>query len=966
MGLKLKRTQFDKIVELISNAGENTEHELRFKQPISLYQFQRLIGYLAQVSEQEQSFQRQPASETLDISGRDFKDARVSITSIDEITEYCKTGYATNVSGIRKVKNIDSIVDIPEYHLRFQTSEEVPLPRDTVATLLQMEPHEGLLFRMKKRISFLNSTTGFRIDCTAVKMPKPVKKLYMSMMSSTPVTYEVEIEAIKVNDKQKTVIELFKLAAELLKVLDDTDNLLTSTETQNILEQYHKLVHQTEYNYDEYKKAPKKYFVGPQPISLDKSKLKEGSSDSIFENYTVTHKADGERALCFCAPDNKLYLINNRMSVKDMNVKCDTIYKMSLFDCEVILSVDGKAKNIYLFDSYIVSGENVCQLPFDSLKQEKSSSTRLGHIRQFVDKVKSTDICKVVEKKFWVYIDTPAFYKVCNQVILEQKSGATPFRTDGLIFTPLLNPVGGKDKNDKYQLNGKTWGVVYKWKPPSENSIDFLVQPNKDEEEDGFVTFDLFVGNTAMPTRPWDFLTAKDNHKSRHAYIPVLFKPISDHNVSQCKVPLTSDNIVLCANKDVIETSGDCIVEMSWDTVSNEWKPMRVRTDKTEMYKATKNIGGAANDYLVAQSIWQTIVDPVKVEHLIDSKCKVPKEYVAVAQGQYYNRKGNREESDMFLMNMFHNQWIKKRLLNRYPNTKKLLDLGCGKGGDISKWMDANYKIVVGLDLFDDNITNPFDGAYARLGKNTKYQNNKTEYTYVFLQFDVSQVIDKETINNIPDAENRTIAQQLWGHSNEVVQSLSKYYKIAASAFDIVSCQFAVHYFFQNDKTLENFCKNVSSHLRKDGIFVGTCFDGASIAKLLQELKQDETVHGRKGINTIWSIKKLYEKYEEKKTGQRISVYIQSINQAIDEYLVDFNLLEHAMNKHGLRLLTETEAEKYNFWKKQSHGLFSDLFNDMIESLDKDKSTTLKECLNMSEAEKQFSFLNRWFAFIKK
>ena len=44
-------------------------------------------------------------------------------------------------------------------------------------------------------------------------------------------------------------------------------------------------------------------------------------------------------------------------------------------------------------------------------------------------------------------------------------------------------------------------------------------------------------------------------------------------------------------------------------------------------------------------------------------------------------------------------------------------------------------------------------------------------------------------------------------------------------AFDVVSCQFAAHYFFKNAETLGNFCGIVGSRLRKGGYFVCTCMD---------------------------------------------------------------------------------------------------------------------------------------------
>ena len=64
----------------------------------------------------------------------------------------------------------------------------------------------------------------------------------------------------------------------------------------------------------------------------------------------------------------------------------------------------------------------------------------------------------------------------------------------------------------------------------------------------------------------------------------------------------------------------------------------------------------------------------------------------------------------------FHNQYIKstcliKRVLKPHQS---LLDIACGRGGDINKWMEAKAGYVLGIDIADNNILNPEDGAYER------------------------------------------------------------------------------------------------------------------------------------------------------------------------------------------------------------------------------------------------------------
>jgi mRNA (guanine-N7-)-methyltransferase len=50
-------------------------------------------------------------------------------------------------------------------------------------------------------------------------------------------------------------------------------------------------------------------------------------------------------------------------------------------------------------------------------------------------------------------------------------------------------------------------------------------------------------------------------------------------------------------------------------------------------------------------------------------------------------------------MRRFHNN-VKRQLYDKYTkNIYKLLDLACGKGGDLDKWVSNNIKYVVGYDI---------------------------------------------------------------------------------------------------------------------------------------------------------------------------------------------------------------------------------------------------------------------------
>ena len=119
----------------------------------------------------------------------------------------------------------------------------------------------------------------------------------------------------------------------------------------------------------------------------------------------------------------------------------------------------------------------------------------------------------------------------------------------------------------------------------------------------------------------------------------------------------------------------------------------------------------------------------------------------------------------------------------------------------------------------------------------------------------------------------------------------------------------------------------------------------------------------------IWSITKMYNQAEfnpnESSLGYKIDVYQESINKYFTEYLVNFEYFKNLMISYGFSLLTPEECK--NIGLKQSIGSFSLLYNDMVNKIKRKHSLKNKygEATNMSEQEKDISFLNNYFIFKK-
>ena len=164
---------------------------------------------------------------------------------------------------------------------------------------------------------------------------------------------------------------------------------------------------------------------------------------------------------------------------------------------------------------------------------------------------------------------------------------------------------------------------------------------------------------------------------------------------------------------------------------------------------------------------------------MISGETDIPDE--VEEETRYYARAISRDQSLTRAMLDFHNLYVKFNLINSVAShlslstsDTKLLDLACGKAGDLSKWIqDYHIKTVVGVDVSQDNIENPRDGACVRYHekkmKTLKYRGDKAAFPHMyFLVGDssldlASGAASKSALTPESREEYRKLFQILWG-----------------------------------------------------------------------------------------------------------------------------------------------------------------------------------------------------------
>ena len=269
MVLSISNTDVDNIRNKIDTCiASNAELEVIFKQSINSDTFKKILGYFNTIVEEE---------DTLDIRyKRDIQsNVRTSFIGRDIIKLYCIHGELSknymnqNIVFINK-ERISDPVDIGEYDIRINLNSENTLSREQVIHYVENFDIKTKTFRYKKRFSSKTSDGLFRFDFSVIKSSKRnrngelvgYKNINESGVFRDMETYEIEMEFIIDSSSDKNVIykSLLNNIYYMLNILNDTYYILPKSKITQSFENYIQLIGESD---------TKKYFIGPQPLTLE-------------------------------------------------------------------------------------------------------------------------------------------------------------------------------------------------------------------------------------------------------------------------------------------------------------------------------------------------------------------------------------------------------------------------------------------------------------------------------------------------------------------------------------------------------------------------------------------------------------------------------------------------------------------------------------------------------------------------
>lgn len=924
-------------------------------------------------------------------------------------------------------------VDFTDFNFRcsYQLEQDFTTDSNIPRNIIQKWADSKKIFRYINRVRFSHPVFPIFVDVSIVKgsrktgrIPIPQYTIQDAGVFQNQENYEIELEVdnsrVGVGTdfaNPKSLLDaLRKCIRIVLSGLQGTNYPISYLEKERVIQDYMRLIHHSKEDgvaikYEERRVIPRD-FVGPSSNTLQiKNIMKNSHSPTILENYTVTDKADGERKLLFVHENGRIYMIDTNMNVIFTGaITEEKKLHNSLFDGEHIkYDKNHKYVNLYAgFDVYFIRGKSVREHAFAKSKESDETPENefrlniLKHCMSLLnpksivssEKINACDF-HIRCKNFQIATENFSIFEGCSVILSDIQQNIYEYNTDGLIFTPANTGVNSHTIGKAGPITKSTWEESFKWKPSKYNTIDFLVSIKKDkngrdethtifqegksmEKNQGIVQYKTLILHCGFDKENHRFLNPfedvindnlpNQNYNNEERYTAAPFRPTNPYDTNACYCNVLLENGQLRTEEhEVFEE--DMIVEFRYDLELNgawKWVPLRVRYDKTaELRAGMKNYGNA---YHVANSNWHSIHNPI-TESMIMTGQGIP-EFVE-DEDVYYNRKEDGAvEYSSRSMRDFHNLFVKKRLIGGVSQRKQtLIDFAVGKAGDLSKWVYSRLSFVFGIDISRDNIMNSMDGACVRYLKSLKEKNTETKA--IFLQGNSG--LNIRSGKAFMTDKDKTIARALFGNGPKersvLKEGVYKQYGIGQDGFSISSCQFAMHYFFENNVVFHEFLRNISECTAVGGHFIGTCYDGKTVFQRLKNKRKEDSITILRDDHKIYEITKMYEETgfpdDELSLGYMIHVYQDSINKTFPEYLVNFDYLVRMMENYGFVLISDEEASKCDL--PHGSGMFSDLFTQMEGEIETNprKRNDYGKALSMNSDEKWISFMNRYFVFRK-
>lgn len=530
-------------------------------------------------------------------------------------TEEPIPGFELNAADNVRVRLRSSLVvkDIP--HWRFDFTIVIQLQKSQLNQLKtikeQMFP-AGKKYDPLKFIDELPAVKGaaFEIEIEYIGGVKNTKSITADII--TAALSKIGIKEVSAeNGMGEYHVEMFKIAKEFI-------------EDKRILSLY------------KYKYGLKQFANNPKTLGITDfySKLLPN-----IDNYYVSDKADGERALMVLSPDVSFILVDKCIGPISKNI--DAIY-----DVEVIAPGTDKCI-VYIFDVLKIDGKHVSHLTFDKREQYLSPPKQPPG---FTGKIHKKILVKLTKTGYGKQI----------QKVLDRKDRDYPI--DGLIFTEATH--------NYFDMS------VWKWKDPKELSVDFLLlkAPDKIMGIEPYIAVKgktLYILCVGISHRDSELLNITPNRAVIDAVPNVQgnYFPIQFETGYRPKGYIYYD-----VNPDLHMHIAEFVVDADANFKLNKMRP-----DKDVLVKQGTAFG---NNFRLAEEMMLSFANPLTLEILIGAE---------EGKVSYFQERKRTEYTALTKYNSF----VKAQVLKLVSKKAWIVDLAAGKGQDLFTY--NSYEVKNGL-----------------------------------------------------------------------------------------------------------------------------------------------------------------------------------------------------------------------------------------------------------------------------
>jgi hypothetical protein len=882
-----EKSEIDKLLQIYAKV-KNKEFEVSFYK-VSEAEFPRISGYFIDEADPNDISQET----TLDISVklsekntirftlkteqaiRSFRARFTDSSTKSDIIKYllALSAKPSEIEIIYKNRKTADKYPIDDLKSVFKLTDEIPYDKKTE---ININGNEKFVYRLKNRAS-ISFDGKMRLDMTQTITAFELK----SLLKVSP-KLELELEALS---QKLTLNELVKYYSKVISVIQDSEVPLRAIEINKVLTLYKTML----------PRSPAHHLDSRNPISMEVQHLVK----FVPNRYCVTDKADGNRYFLLIDDTGSVYFLDYHLNVKKpILAKVNKAYFNTILDGELVQLEEPDMKLFMAFDvvyakgidyrkaadNTIASRINVMNevidkafgnlIPFENYTDrhtnidqasmrtfyEKALDSYWKTFKKIISKKGTAESKTFVTRKLYFIptgINPSEVFMYADMIwTLLVFDNMAPYNLDGIIYTPINSPymieISGSDTYDSVALE-------YKWKPSNHNSIDFYIKFQTDNTGKEAI----YEDNSSIEGRGRHYKIAQlySGNINGSTERPVPFKVNGIEQKSYIYIDPTIGTTV-DADGDAINNS--TVVEFIFDNESLDlgtgawgdngyrWIAQKTRYDKTEsVNRFGKRYG---NPLHIANRIWRSIVYPISTEDIksLGNPDTYEQAYARMAERQNSRSGGGTTKNTTYYqkvstdapgMRAFNN-FVKSNMIISYCQPgSRALDIGCGRGGDIKKFDAAGVGEYVGIDIDANGLFVINDSALKRYQSLKKTKRNVPPMT--FIQADARALFTPTAQKNVSTQNSALIAKYLSGKNK----------------FDVVNCQFSIHYYLSDKTAWKNFCQNMNDQLAPGGYFLVTCFDGELIYSQLKGKKNLSVTftsnNGKK--DTFFDIVKIYD-----------------------------------------------------------------------------------------------------------